>query len=79
MDRVTFNKSKMSKSGLKALLIVCFDILDIVHREYVPGGQTVTGELNVSVLEKLRLHVFRVRFESPDKSWTTTTHQPIPR
>ncbi|GJQ64954.1 hypothetical protein Trydic_g7121 [Trypoxylus dichotomus] len=38
-------KAKISKSRLKAMLIIFFDIRGIIHREYVPTGQTVTGQL----------------------------------
>lgn len=53
----------MSKSRLKAMLIIVFDIRGIVYREYIPEGKTVTGEFYVSVLEQLRARVYRVRPE----------------
>lgn len=56
-------KAKMSKSQLKATLIVFFDIRSIIHREYVPAGQTVTGQFYVAVLKRLPARVFRVRSE----------------
>lgn len=50
-------KAKMSKSQLKAMLIVFSDIKGIIHREYVPTDQTVTGKFYAGVLERFRARV----------------------
>ena len=34
-------KARMSKSKIKSMLICCFDSQGIVHKEFVPPGQTV--------------------------------------
>ncbi|KMQ92061.1 histone-lysine n-methyltransferase setmar-like protein [Lasius niger] len=48
------------------MLIVFFDSKGVVHREFVPAGQTVNGQFYVEVLERLRLKVRRVRREIVD-------------
>lgn len=62
-------KARMSKSRLKAMLIVFFDIQGIIHHEYVPAGQTVTGQFYVGVLERLRARIFRVRPALAENGW----------
>jgi hypothetical protein len=51
----------MSKSGIKSMLIVFFDSLGIVHKEFVPPGQTVNQTFYQEVLGRLRQRVMRVR------------------
>jgi len=50
------------------MLIVFFDAKGIVHHEYVPPGQTVTGKFYVQVLQRLNARVNRVRPEIKN-SW----------
>lgn len=56
-------KAKMSKSRLKAMLIVFFDIKGVILIEWVPAGQTVNQAYYKTVLQKLRE---RVRKKRPD-------------
>ena len=56
-------KARMSKSKVKTMLIVFFDAKGIVHKEFVPQGQTVNAAYYVDVLEKLRRRVVRTRKE----------------
>ncbi len=62
-------KARMSKSKLKAMLLIFFDIQGVVHREYLPEGQTVTGQFYVGVLERLRARIVRVRPELAKNGW----------
>lgn len=54
-------KARMSKSRMKAMLIVFFDNKGVVHSEFVPEGRTVTGAFYVEVLKRLQRRVNRVR------------------
>ena len=56
-------KARMSRSKFKAMLIVFFDIQDIVVAEWVPSGQTVNQQYYIEVLTKLRERVRRKRPE----------------
>jgi transposase len=47
------------RSKVKVMLIVFFDMEDIVHYEYVPQGQTVNQQFYLQVLKRLRLAVSR--------------------
>lgn len=51
----------MSKSKIKSMLICFFDSQGIVHKEFVPQGQTVNQHFYREVLERLRKRVIRVR------------------
>ena len=52
-------------------MLVCFyDSKGIIHYEFVPEGQTVTGSFYLSVLERLRKRIRHVRPEySAPGSW----------
>ena len=54
-------KARMSKSKIKSMLICFFDSQGIVHKEFVPPGQTVNQTFYREVLERLRKRVARVR------------------
>ena len=51
----------MSKSKIKSKLICFFDSQGIVHKEFVPPGQTVSQTFYREVLERLRKRMARVR------------------
>jgi histone-lysine N-methyltransferase SETMAR len=51
----------MSRSSTKIMLIVFFDIRGIVHREFVPQGQTVNTKFYCDVLRRLRENIRRKR------------------
>ena len=52
---------RMSKSKIKSMLICFFDSQGIVHKEFVPPGQTVIQTFYREVLERLGKRVARVR------------------
>jgi hypothetical protein len=67
------------------MLIVFFDIQGIMHKEFVPPGQTVNGKFYCEVLKRLRESIRRKR---PDKwkknHWflhhdNTPVHTPLVR
>lgn len=47
------------------MLIIFYDSKGIVHKEFVPEGQTVNGEFYLSVLHRLWSRIVRVRPEYP--------------
>jgi len=46
-------KARMSRSRVKAMIIVFFDSCGIVHKEFVPPGQTVNHAFYKDILERL--------------------------
>ena len=59
-------KARMSRSRVKTMIIVFFDSRGIVHKEFVPPGQTVNHAFYKDVLERLRKRVQRVRRDITD-------------
>jgi len=51
-------------SNVKSMLIVLLNIQGIVHKEFVPPGQTVNGKFYCEVLKRLREGIWR---KCPDK------------
>ena len=62
-------KVKQLRSNIKSMLICFFDQNRIVHKEFVPPGQTVNAAFYVEVLKRLRENVRRKR---PDQ-WRNIT------
>lgn len=54
---------RQSRSKIKVMLIVFFDIRGLVHHEFVPTGQTVNKEYYLSVLRRLRE---KIRHKRPE-------------
>jgi len=52
-------KARQVKSNLKSVIITFFDIKGIVHKEFVPTGQTVNSGFYCEVLRRLREKVRR--------------------
>ncbi|XP_039949898.1 histone-lysine N-methyltransferase SETMAR-like [Bactrocera tryoni] len=46
-------KPRQSRSKVKVMLIVFFDIRGVVHYEYVPTGQTISKKYYVGVMRRL--------------------------
>ncbi|UYV69187.1 hypothetical protein LAZ67_6002725 [Cordylochernes scorpioides] len=51
----------MSKSRIKTMIIVFFDIRGIVHCDFVPQGQTVNSAFYLGVLKRLKRRIASVR------------------
>ncbi|KAJ4448244.1 hypothetical protein ANN_10258 [Periplaneta americana] len=56
-------KSRLQKSKVKTLLIAVFDNNGIIHKEFVPAGQTINAAFYQSVLNLLLQRIRRVRPE----------------
>jgi len=56
----------MSRSRVKTMIIVFFNSHGIVHKEFVPPGQTVNHAFYIDVLERLRKWVQRVQTDIAD-------------
>ena len=54
---------RLQKSKVKTMLVCFYDSKGIIHHEFVPKGQTVTGSFYLSVLERLWKRIRRVRPE----------------
>jgi len=50
-------KARMSRSWVKTMIIVFFNSCGIVHKEFVPPGQTVNHAFYKDVSERLRKQV----------------------
>jgi hypothetical protein len=59
----------MSKSQLKQMLIIFFDIKGIVHLEFIPQGQTVNQARYVEILKRLREGVSKKSPELWPNDW----------
>jgi len=63
-------KPRQSKSKVKVMLTVFFDIRGVVHYEFLPEGQTVNKEYYLAVLRRLREKIRRKRPELwKENSW----------
>ena len=62
-------KARQVRSNIKSILICFFDQKGIVHKEFVPSGQTVNAAFYVEVLKRLRKNVRR---KLPDQ-WRNNT------
>ena len=57
-------KVPLQKSKVKTMLVCFYDSRGIIHHEFVPEGQTVTGIFYFSVMESLWKRIRRVRPEN---------------
>lgn len=63
-------KLRKVPSKIKTMLITFFDSKGIIHKEFVPPGQTITGEYYLNVLKRLMARIRRIRPEYRDgNSW----------
>jgi len=56
-------KSRLQKSKVKTMLIAFFDSDSIIHKEFVPAGQTVNSAFYEEVLKRLLQGIHRFRPE----------------
>ena len=64
----------MSRSKIKVMLVVYFDLKGIVHHEFVPRGRMVNKQLYQEILARLRDAVLRKRPELwENQTWCCTT------
>jgi len=56
-------KSRLQKSKVKTVLIAFFDSYGIIHKEFVPAGQTVNSAFCEDVLKQLLWRIHRVQPE----------------
>ena len=61
--RESVEEARQVRSNIKSMLIIFLDIRGIVHKEFVPPGQTVIGKFYCEVLRRLRENVRRKRPE----------------
>lgn len=63
-------KFRLQKSRIKTMLIVFFDTQGIIHKEFVPEGQSVNGAYYLEVMKRLLKRISRVRPQFREKgSW----------
>jgi len=63
-------KVRLQKSKVKKMLVCFYNSKGIIHHQFVPEGQTVTGSFYFTVLERLWKRIRRVRPEySAPGSW----------
>lgn len=62
-------QARMSKSKVKSMITCFFDIQGLVHKEFVPPNQTVKAVFYLTVLERLRQRVARVRPNLAAEGW----------
>ena len=56
-------KSSLQKSKVKTLLIAFFDNKGIIHKEFLPAGQTINAAFYQAVLNRLLQYIRRIRPE----------------
>jgi len=62
-DEPKEKKVRMQKSRIKTMLTVFFDSKGIIHKEFIPEGQTVNAQCYLGVLKRLWDRIHRVRPE----------------
>jgi hypothetical protein len=62
-------KARMSKSKIKTMLVVFFDIQGIIMTQYIPPGQIVNQMYYTELLTKLRRKIQRKRPELWKNGW----------
>ena len=50
------------------MLVTFFDSKGIIHKEFLPSGQTMTGEYYFHILKRLLARIRRIRPEYRDES-----------
>ena len=60
------------------MLITFFDSKGIIHKEFVPTGQTITGAYYLEVLKRLMGRIHRIRLEYRDPENWSLLHDNAP-
>ncbi|UYV61578.1 hypothetical protein LAZ67_1005355 [Cordylochernes scorpioides] len=71
-------KTRKVPSKIKTMLITFFDSRGIIHKEFVPAGQTITGEYYLNVLKRLIARIRRIRPEYRDENSWCLLHDNAP-
>ena len=70
-------KACMSKSKVKCILVCCFDSMGIVHKEWVPAGQSINITTKTFLKDSERESYGFVQTLPQTGSFTTTMCQPM--
>jgi hypothetical protein len=68
----------MEKSHVKTMFIDFFDAQGVIHREFVPEGQTVNGHFYLGVIERLLKRIRHVRPEFHNSKEWFFLHDSVP-
>lgn len=71
-------KVRKVPSKIKTMLITFFDSKGIIHKEFVPTGQTITGAYYLEVLKRLMGRIHRIRPEYRDPENWSLLHDNAP-
>ena len=71
-------KARRVRSNINSMLIVFFDIQVIVHKDFVPPGQTVNGKFYCEVVKRLMVGIRRTRTDKLKKSNWFLQHDNAP-
>lgn len=71
-------KTRKVPSKIKVMLITFFDSKGIIHKEFAPTGQTITGEFYLNVLKRLLARIHRIRPEYRDENSWCLLHDNAP-
>lgn len=56
-------KKFLQKLKVKTMLVCFYDSKGVIHKEFIPEGQTVTAKVYLSILKRLLKRILRVRPE----------------
>jgi len=71
-------KSRLEKSKVKTMLVCFYDYKGIVHKEFLPHGQTINGDVYLAILKRLMLRIQRVRPEFRETGSWSLLHDNAP-
>ncbi|XP_011166492.1 histone-lysine N-methyltransferase SETMAR-like [Solenopsis invicta] len=71
-------KTRKVPSKINTMLITFFDSKGIIHKEFVPSDQIVTGDYYLEVLKRLMARIRRIRPDYQDPNSWTLLHDNAP-
>lgn len=77
-DEPNPKKSRLEKSKVKTMLICFYDSKGIIHKEFVPPGQTVNAVFYLGVLKRLVRRIRRIRPEYREEGSWRLLHDSAP-